>query len=172
MDSAAPLFLPDRPPSLPIGKAIGAVVWVSWRWRLCRETTDVVMGATPGLLARIPARILSHRAVVGVDRADWSRWLRHWLGDRLRYWSGRWCGRGSWRLRGEGRRWHSWRCLRQSCCGRGRGATPANSVAAERLLLRGPTALPPGEASVAIKQSSRHISTEQPVEQRNQQQQA
>lgn len=135
VNSATPFFLANGPPSNPICKAIGAVVGISWSWRLGRETTDVVVGAAPRLLAGIPSGVLSDCAIVRINWPDRNGWLRHWLGDRLRDWSGRRRRWRSWRLSWEGSRWYGRRGLGQSCSRRGCGASPADRVAAENLLL-------------------------------------
>merc|ERR1719336_726843 len=138
MNPTAPLLLGDRPARLPIREPVRAIVRICWGRRLRRLAANVVVTAAPLLFGSVPREILTHSAVVWIDRSRGSRWrcgrrhewTRRW---RLRPRRGR-CGR---RRRRRRREWRGWDCRRGlwQSCGR---ATPANCHAAVVFLRLGP----------------------------------
>jgi len=143
MNTTAPFFLGDRPARLPVREPICAVVRICWSRRLRRLAANVVVTAAPGLFGSVPREILTHSAVVWIDRSHGSRrrcgrrheWTRRWRRRRPRRGprGGR-CGR---RRRRRRREWRGWDCRRGlwQSCGR---ATPANCHAAVVFLRLGP----------------------------------
>jgi len=136
MNPAAPLLLWDRPPSLPIRKTIGTIVWVcgprwhdwlwwwhnrlrwrhNWLWRRRRRrATSVMNPAAPGLLVRCPS-------VFCVDCAiEWVNWSTR-CGWRSPWWRRRGCG--WWRRERCG-----WNCDRRSWKSGGYASQPHGRTA-------------------------------------------
>merc|ERR1712050_555825 len=179
MHTTTPFLLSDRPPGLPVGEAICAVVWVCWAsglrqhwhgnrhrkrrgWRNGLWAPTVVDPATPILLVRLPRVLGIDSAIEGVN---WPRRCRRCNRARCRRWR---CGRwGRW----QSGRWCGWLRGRWLKCGWLRsGASPAHGRAAVLLLRRGPIRLPVHEARLAIVQPCGDGARQQPKQEGNQQQ--
>merc|ERR1719336_1333392 len=132
MNPTAPLLLGDRPARLPIREPVRAIVRICWGRRLRRLAANVVVTAAPLLLGSVPREILTHSAVVWIDRSHGSR--RRWRRRPRRGPRGGRCGR---RRRWRRREWRGWDCRRGLWQGCGR-ATPANCHAAVVFLRLGP----------------------------------